>query len=71
MGMVTIVEKAKHALDAASPNNAEVMATVVLSIAKSEEFERMERTGKKARECVKSTGLDEDAFLADKSNYRS
>ncbi len=69
--MDTIVEKAKQALDSASPKDAEIMATVVLSIAKSEEFERMERTAEKARKRVKSTGLDESGVLADKSNYRS
>ena len=69
--METIVEKAKQALDSASPKEAEIMATVVLAIAKSEEFERMGRTAEKARKCVKSTGLDESSFLADKSNYRS
>ena len=69
--MTTIVEKAKQALDTASPKNAEVMATVVLTIAENEEFARMEHTAKEARKCVESTGLNEDNFLADKSNYRS
>lgn len=69
--METLVEKAKQALDSASPKDAEVMATVVLTIARSEEFERMERTAEKARKRVKSTGLDESGFLADKFNYRS
>ncbi len=69
--METIVEKAKNARDSASPKDAEIMATVVLTIAKNEEFERMERTAEKARESVKSTGLDESRVLADKSNYRS
>jgi hypothetical protein len=69
--MATMVEKAKRALDTASPENAEFMATVVLTLAGSAEFERMERTARKARKSVQSAGLDQDDLLADKSNYRS